>query len=87
MTASATPLTVAVLGAGNIGRPLARHWLAAGHTVAIGSRTPGEPTDLTTPAGAPVSTVSPASKCRSSRSISTTSRMQSVVSTARPARS
>ncbi|RBM14127.1 NADPH-dependent F420 reductase [Streptomyces sp. PT12] len=57
MTASLPPLSIAVLGAGNIGRPLARHWLAAGHTVAIGSRAPGEATGLATPAGAPVTTV------------------------------
>jgi predicted dinucleotide-binding enzyme len=39
-TADPTPLCVAVLGAGNIGRPLGRHWLTAGHTVTFGSRTP-----------------------------------------------
>ncbi|MGW2722954.1 NADPH-dependent F420 reductase [Streptomyces sp. NPDC001492] len=40
MAESATPLAVAVLGAGNIGRPLGRHWLAAGHAVTFGSRDP-----------------------------------------------
>ncbi|WP_243793857.1 NADPH-dependent F420 reductase [Saccharopolyspora gloriosae] len=39
--ADSTPLRIAVLGAGNIGLPLGRHWLAAGHTVTFGSRTPG----------------------------------------------
>ncbi|MER6214180.1 NAD(P)-binding domain-containing protein [Streptomyces sp. NPDC001674] len=39
-TAGPTPLRIGVLGAGNIGRPLGRHWLAAGHTVTFGSRTP-----------------------------------------------
>ncbi|GIF08529.1 NADPH-dependent F420 reductase [Actinoplanes siamensis] len=39
-TPDSPPLRIAVLGAGNIGRPLARHWLAAGHTVTLGSRTP-----------------------------------------------
>ncbi|AGL16535.1 NADPH-dependent F420 reductase [Actinoplanes sp. N902-109] len=39
-TGGPTPLRIAVLGAGNIGRPLARHWLAAGHTVTLGSRSP-----------------------------------------------
>lgn len=38
--AGPTSLRIAVLGAGNIGRPLGRHWLAAGHTVTFGSRTP-----------------------------------------------
>lgn len=38
--ADPTPLRIAVLGAGNIGLPLGRHWLAAGHTVTFGSRTP-----------------------------------------------
>jgi len=39
-TPDSPPLRIAILGAGNIGRPLARHWLAAGHTVTFGSRTP-----------------------------------------------
>ncbi|MCO6004064.1 NAD(P)-binding domain-containing protein [Actinoallomurus purpureus] len=31
---------IGLLGAGNIGRPIGRHWLAAGHTVTFGSRSP-----------------------------------------------
>ncbi|WP_329214519.1 NAD(P)-binding domain-containing protein [Streptomyces sp. NBC_01485] len=51
MTASATPLTIGILGAGNIGRPLGRHWLAAGHTVTFGSRTPGRLASFVEPLG------------------------------------
>ncbi|SEP93108.1 hypothetical protein SAMN04487983_1002204 [Streptomyces sp. yr375] len=51
MTASATPMTIGILGAGNIGRPLGRHWLAAGHTVAFGSRTPGRLASFVEPLG------------------------------------
>ncbi|SDP81220.1 hypothetical protein SAMN04487981_14413 [Streptomyces sp. cf386] len=40
MADTTTPLTIGILGAGNIGRPLGRHWLAAGHTVTFGSRNP-----------------------------------------------
>ncbi|MHC6625848.1 NADPH-dependent F420 reductase [Streptomyces globosus] len=40
-TGSTRPMTIGILGAGNIGRPLGRHWLAAGHTVTFGSRDPG----------------------------------------------
>jgi predicted dinucleotide-binding enzyme len=41
MTAStARPLTVAVLGAGTVGRTLARAWAHAGHQVVLGSRRP-----------------------------------------------
>jgi len=41
MPANSTPRTVAVLGGGNIGRPIGRHWAAAGHSVTFGSRDPG----------------------------------------------
>jgi 8-hydroxy-5-deazaflavin:NADPH oxidoreductase len=37
---SGTPLTVAVLGAGVVGRTLARAWAVAGHGVILGSRQP-----------------------------------------------
>lgn len=40
MTNVSTPLNIGVLGAGNIGRPIGRHWLAAGHKVTFGSRAP-----------------------------------------------
>jgi hypothetical protein len=40
MTNVSTPLNIGVLGAGNIGRPIGRHWIAAGHKVTFGSRTP-----------------------------------------------
>ncbi|MFI5667421.1 NADPH-dependent F420 reductase [Streptomyces sp. NPDC051704] len=33
-------MNIAILGAGNIGRPLGRHWAAAGHRVTFGSRNP-----------------------------------------------
>ncbi|WP_406690568.1 NAD(P)-binding domain-containing protein [Saccharopolyspora sp. ID03-671] len=46
-----TPLRIAVLGAGNIGLPLGRHWLAAGHTVTFGSRTPDRLASLVEEAG------------------------------------
>ncbi|MFH0180577.1 NADPH-dependent F420 reductase [Streptomyces cacaoi] len=48
---TAIPLTVGILGAGNIGRPLGRHWLAAGHTVTFGSRTPGRLASFVEPLG------------------------------------
>ncbi|MFE0251232.1 NADPH-dependent F420 reductase [Streptomyces sp. NPDC059010] len=53
-TASTTPpipLRICVLGAGNIGRPLGRHWLAAGHTVTFGSRTPERLASFVEPLG------------------------------------
>lgn len=37
---------IAILGAGKIGRPIGRHWLAAGHEVVFGSRRPERLTDL-----------------------------------------
>jgi len=51
MTDTATPLTIAVLGAGNIGSPLGRHWLAAGHRVTFGSRTPDRLASFIEPLG------------------------------------
>src|SRR5437879_176237 len=42
MTKSATHRKIGILGAGNIGQPIGRHWVAAGHTVAFGSRTPAD---------------------------------------------
>ncbi|MFD4376452.1 NADPH-dependent F420 reductase [Streptomyces sp. NPDC058486] len=44
-------LSVAVLGAGNIGRPLGCHWTAAGHTVTFGSRAPERLAAFTDPLG------------------------------------
>lgn len=41
MASASSGLKLGVLGAGNIGRPIGRHWLAAGHTVTFGSREPG----------------------------------------------
>lgn len=46
MTDFGTPLNIGVLGAGNIGRPIGRHWLAAGHKVTFGSRTPHRLTEF-----------------------------------------
>jgi 8-hydroxy-5-deazaflavin:NADPH oxidoreductase len=37
---SFAPRRIAVLGAGQIGLPIGRHWLAAGHQVTFGSRDP-----------------------------------------------
>lgn len=57
MAESTTPLTppaplpIGILGAGNIGRPLGRHWLAAGHTVTFGSRTPARLASFVEPLG------------------------------------
>ncbi|MFJ8649651.1 NADPH-dependent F420 reductase [Streptomyces sp. NPDC093546] len=51
MTANATPLTIGILGAGNIGRPLGRHWVAAGHSVTFGSRDPGRLASFVEPLG------------------------------------
>ncbi|MER7462198.1 NAD(P)-binding domain-containing protein [Streptomyces sp. NPDC097981] len=48
---SAIPLTIGILGAGNIGRPLGRHWLAAGHRVTFGSRDPGRLASFVEPLG------------------------------------
>ncbi|WP_121716542.1 NADPH-dependent F420 reductase [Streptomyces sp. E5N91] len=42
MTNTSTSLRIGVLGAGNIGRPIGRHWAVAGHEVAFGSRTPDQ---------------------------------------------
>jgi predicted dinucleotide-binding enzyme len=36
-------MSIAVIGAGNIGRTLGRKWETAGHDVTYGVRTPGEP--------------------------------------------
>ncbi|MFF7989527.1 NADPH-dependent F420 reductase [Kitasatospora xanthocidica] len=52
MTNSTTPLKLGVLGAGNIGRPVGRHWLAAGHSVTFGSRTPEHLAPFVGPLGA-----------------------------------
>jgi predicted dinucleotide-binding enzyme len=41
-----TSLSIGVLGAGNIGRPIGRHWLLAGHEVTFGSRTPERLTEF-----------------------------------------
>lgn len=49
--AMTTPLTIAILGAGNIGRPLGRHWVAAGHRVTFGSRDPGRLASFAEPLG------------------------------------
>jgi predicted dinucleotide-binding enzyme len=48
--------SIAVLGAGNIGATLTRKWIAAGHTVTFGSRTPdaAELRDLAVGIGAAV---------------------------------
>ncbi|MET9882664.1 NAD(P)-binding domain-containing protein [Streptomyces sp. NPDC006430] len=51
MTGSAIPLNIGILGAGNIGRPLGRHWLAAGHAVTFGSRDPGRLAAFVEPLG------------------------------------
>lgn len=48
---ASVPLRIAVLGAGNIGRPLGRHWLAAGHTVTFGSRSPERLASFVEPLG------------------------------------
>lgn len=40
MTKSTTSRKIGILGAGNLAQPIGRHWVAAGHTVAFGSRTP-----------------------------------------------
>jgi predicted dinucleotide-binding enzyme len=51
MTDSPSPRHLAILGAGNIGRPIGRHWLAAGHTVTFGSRSPEALAPFTAPLG------------------------------------
>ncbi|MEY9215003.1 putative dinucleotide-binding enzyme [Thermobifida halotolerans] len=43
---STRPLHLGILGAGRIGSTLARHWVRAGHTVVLGSRSPERLTDL-----------------------------------------
>ncbi|KUN95661.1 NADPH-dependent F420 reductase [Streptomyces caeruleatus] len=35
-----SPRRLGVLGAGNVGQPIGRHWVSAGHTVTFGSRSP-----------------------------------------------
>ncbi|MFC8869991.1 NADPH-dependent F420 reductase [Streptomyces sp. NPDC057148] len=42
-------MRIGLLGTGNVGRALARGWSAAGHDVLLGSRSPGERTDLGLP--------------------------------------
>ncbi|MFE2880442.1 NADPH-dependent F420 reductase [Streptomyces roseus] len=44
-------MNIAILGAGNIGGPLGRHWAAAGHRVTFGSRDPGRLGSLVEPLG------------------------------------
>lgn len=51
MTDPTAPRRLGVLGAGNVGRPIGRHWLAAGHSVAFGSRTPDQLTPFIAPFG------------------------------------
>ncbi|WP_327285452.1 NAD(P)-binding domain-containing protein [Streptomyces sp. NBC_00597] len=48
---AAKPLAIGILGAGNIGRPLGRHWVAAGHRVTFGSRDPGRLVPFVEPLG------------------------------------
>ncbi|MEV7596076.1 NAD(P)-binding domain-containing protein [Kitasatospora sp. NPDC089797] len=52
MTETTTPLKLGVLGAGQIGRPVGRHWLAAGHSVTFGSRAPERLASFVEPLGA-----------------------------------
>ncbi|GAA4785931.1 NADPH-dependent F420 reductase [Streptomyces ziwulingensis] len=40
MSTATTPLRIGILGAGSIGRPIGRHWSAAGHRMTFGSRNP-----------------------------------------------
>jgi predicted dinucleotide-binding enzyme len=42
-------MRIGLLGTGNVARALAHGWSAAGHDVLLGSRKPGERTDLTLP--------------------------------------
>ncbi|MEE1784158.1 NAD(P)-binding domain-containing protein [Streptomyces sp. SP17BM10] len=51
MSDTRSTLRIGVLGAGNIGRPIGRHWVAAGHRVTFGSRTPERLADLTASLG------------------------------------
>ncbi|MYT27041.1 NAD(P)-binding domain-containing protein [Streptomyces sp. SID7760] len=44
-------MNIGILGAGNIGGPLGRHWAAAGHRVTFGSRDPGRLGSLVEPLG------------------------------------
>ncbi|MER6781066.1 MULTISPECIES: NAD(P)-binding domain-containing protein [unclassified Streptomyces] len=44
-------MNIGILGAGNIGRPLGRHWVAAGHRVTFGSRDPGRLASSVEPLG------------------------------------
>ncbi|MFD5508704.1 NADPH-dependent F420 reductase [Streptomyces sp. NPDC127051] len=44
-------MNIGILGAGNIGRPLGRHWVAAGHRVTFGSRDPGRLATFVEPLG------------------------------------
>ncbi|MEV5144743.1 NAD(P)-binding domain-containing protein [Streptomyces sp. NPDC052727] len=46
MTNTRTSLRIGVLGAGNIGRPIGRHWAVSGHEVVFGSRTPEQLTEF-----------------------------------------
>ncbi|MFD7083169.1 NADPH-dependent F420 reductase [Streptomyces sp. NPDC059918] len=46
-----TDMNIGILGAGNIGGPLGRHWAAAGHRVTFGSRDPGRLGSLVEPLG------------------------------------
>ncbi|RFC71516.1 NAD(P)-binding domain-containing protein [Streptomyces sp. AcE210] len=51
MTDSTASQKLGVLGAGNIGRPVGRHWLAVGHAVAFGSRSPEHLASFVAPLG------------------------------------
>ncbi|MEU4484203.1 NAD(P)-binding domain-containing protein [Streptomyces purpurascens] len=44
-------MRIGLLGTGNVARALAHGWSAAGHDVLLGSRRPGERTDLELPVG------------------------------------
>lgn len=50
-SAQAQPTRIGIIGTGNIGGGLARHWVAAGHEVFMSSRHPEELEDLATELG------------------------------------
>ena len=63
LSVSLSPLRIGVVGAGNIGAPLARLWSQAGHAVKIAnSRGPDSLTDVAQLTGATAATVAEAVK-------------------------
>jgi hypothetical protein len=62
--AQSEPLRIGIIGTGNIGGALARHWARAGHELVISSRHPGELEALAEELGPKVRAAAPAEAAR-----------------------